>query len=191
MSSASPQPAQASITASSISEAAKQPERKERDGNASELPAPPPEPEGRLQNVSPGGGTVPRDSSLGAGTTHTRTVAAPSDGSPCDERTRSAPEPAASTSRSAVKTAPAQQEAAPVPPPALPQLSEGDAEPMSHAEVDQDSFQPGFSQSQFGPIHQLCFVCFSVFPGEGEGEEWAQRRPGGGAAHRRVSVLPE
>lgn len=191
MSSAPPQPAHASITASSISEAAKQPERKERDGNASELPAAPPEPEGRLQNVTPGGGTAPRDSSSGARTTHVRTVGTPSHGSPCDERTRSAPEPPASTSHSAAKTAPTQQEAASVPPPALPQQSEGDAEPMSHTEVDQDSFQPGFSRSRFGLINQFFFVCFSVFPGEGEGEEGAQRHPGGGATHQRVSVLPE
>lgn len=129
----------ASVTASFISEAAEQPQRKKRDRNVSERHGSPSEREGRLQNVTLDDGT--EDSSSGEQTTHTRTVRASSNGSPCDERKLSAPEPAASTSHSVATAPPPPQETVSVPLLALPQLSEEDAELISDTEVDQDSFK--------------------------------------------------
>lgn len=136
----------ASILTSFISEAARQPQRK-IDRNASECPDSLPEQEGRLQKVTLGDGADPEDSSSGAQSTHARKVLASSNGSPCDEHKHSVPEPASSTSHSVAKTAPLQQETLSVPPLALPQPLEEDAELISDTEVDQDSFKWGFSCS--------------------------------------------
>lgn len=164
------------ITSSFISKAAKQHQRKKRGRGSSELLAPPPEPEGHLGNVAPGGGTDTTEARSAAGTTLTRTrrPRAAAHGSPCDEHTHSAVSPSHSTTRRAAP----EQHTASVAPPAPPPPAEEYVELISDTEVD-----PGPLQMKFQPCvtWQISSALVSFCSAGG-------RR---GAARRRVSVLPK